>query len=101
MIQQIIAIIFLLAGFFVTAIAVIGVLRLPDFYTRLHALGKVESFGLALTLTGLAVYSGFSLTSVKLLLIAAFIMLANPVGTYILAKAAYQAGVAPWTRKEE
>ena len=100
MIQQIIAIIFLLAGFFVTTIAVIGVLRLPDFYTRLHASGKVESFGLALTLTGLAVYSGFSLTSVKLLLIAVFIMLANPVGTYILAKAAYQSGVAPWTRKE-
>jgi len=98
--MKILAVLFLLAGFFFTAVAAIGVLRLPDFYTRLHASGKADTLGISLSLLGLAVYEGFSLVSVKIILIAVFIFLANPTGTHVLAKAAYRSGVKPWTKKE-
>lgn len=96
--MNIVAIILVLLGFFLTAIAVIGVLRFPDFYTRLHASGKVDSLGVTLTLFGLAVYNGFSLTSLKIIFIALFILVANPIGTHLLARAAYHSGIKPWTK---
>ena len=98
---MVVAIVLIIAGLFVTLVAAIGVLRLPDFYTRLHASGKVESLGVLITMLGLAVYNGFSITSVKIVVIAVFIMLANPIGTHILSRAAYRSGVAPWTKKED
>ena len=101
MAQQIIVIVFMTAGLLLTAIAVIGVLRLPDFYTRLHASGKVESLGVFLTLIGLAAYNGFSLVSLKLVMIAIFILLANPIGTHILSRGALQSGLKPWQKEEE
>jgi multicomponent Na+:H+ antiporter subunit G len=99
--MKIIAIIFLVLGFFLTAVAAIGVLRFPDFYTRLHASGKADTLGVALTLVGLALFEGFSLVSLKILFISAFIMFANPIGTHILARAAHQSGLKPLTKRRE
>jgi len=96
---KIIASIFLLVGFFFILIAAIGVMRLPDFYTRLHASGKSETLGIILCFTGLAIYEGFNLTSVKHLMIIAFILLANPIGTHIICREAYRSGLKPWTRE--
>ena len=98
---QIAAMVFLLLGFFLSAVAVIGVLRFPDFFTRLHASGKAETLGIVLTLVGLAIYCESLITSIKIILIAFFVMLANPIGTHLLARAAYQSGVIPWTKKEK
>lgn len=97
--MKIIAILFLLAGFFFIAVAAIGVLRLPDFYSRLHASGKSETLGMILSFTGLAIYEGLSITSVKFLFIAFFILFANPIGTHIICREAYRSGLKPWTRK--
>ncbi|KJS85506.1 MAG: cation:proton antiporter [Peptococcaceae bacterium BICA1-8] len=97
--MKIIASIFLLVGFFFILIAAIGVMRLPDFYTRLHASGKSETLGIILCFTGLAIYEGFNLTSVKHLMIIAFILLANPIGTHIICREAYRSGLKPWTRE--
>ncbi len=99
--MKILAVFLILAGFFFTVVAAIGVLRLPDFYTRLHASGKADTLGIALTLVGLGIYNGFSLVSVKIIIIAVLIMLANPIGTHVLARAAYRSGVKPWTHKGE
>jgi len=96
---KIIAGIFLLAGFFFILIAAIGVMRLPDFYTRLHASGKSETLGMILCFTGLALYEGFNLTSIKYLMIIVFILLANPIGTHIICREAYRSGLKPWTRE--
>ncbi|MCL2437238.1 MAG: monovalent cation/H(+) antiporter subunit G [Clostridiales bacterium] len=101
MITQIIAVVLLLLGFFLIATAVIGVLRFPDFYSRLHAASKVDSLGVALTLTGLAVYNGLSLVSVKLMLIVLFVLLTNPLAAHLLAKAAYRFGVTAWKKEKE
>jgi len=96
---KILASIFLLTGFFFILVAAIGVLRLPDFYTRLHASGKSETLGMILCFTGLALYEGFTLTSAKHLIIIFFILLANPIGTHVISRAAYRSGLKPWTRK--
>ncbi|MFZ5943949.1 MAG: monovalent cation/H(+) antiporter subunit G [Bacillota bacterium] len=99
--MKILAIIFLLAGFFFITVAAIGVLRLPDFYTRLHASGKSETLGLMLCFLGLAFYEGLNLTTVKLIMIVLFVLLANPIGTHIICRAAYRSGLKPWSRKGE
>lgn len=101
MIINIIAMTFMITGFFFVAVAVLGVLRLPDFYTRLHASGKSETLGLMLTLMGLAIYNGLTLVSFKILLVSLFILLGNPIGTHAIARAAYYSGLKPWTKEEK
>lgn len=99
--MTIIGSIFLVLGFLWIVIAAVGVLRLPDFYTRLHASGGSETLGMILAFFGLALIEGFTLISVKFVFIIIFILLANPVGTHILSRAAYKNGLAPWTKKGE
>ena len=97
--MEIIAGIFLIAGLFLIFVAAIGILRLPDFYSRLHASGLSETLGMVLCFIGLIIYEGFTFTSVKLLIIALFFFLANPIGTLVISRAAYRSGLKPWTRK--
>ncbi len=96
-IREIITGIFVFAGCFFIVVASIGVVRFPDFYSRMHPAGKADTLGLALVMIGLMVYEGFSLVSIKLLMIVVFIFIANPTATHSIAKAAYVAGVKPWS----
>jgi len=98
--RTIISGILIFLGCFFVVIASIGLVRFPDFYSRIHPAGKSDTLGQTLVLLGLAIYEGFSLISIKLLIIVVFIFIANPTATHALAKAAYVAGVKPW-RKEE
>ncbi len=91
----------LLLGLLFILLGVVGILRLPDFYTRLHAMGKCDTLGVALVLIALALYTGLTLSSAKLLLIAVFIGIANPTATHALGRAAIKAGLTPWTREED
>ena len=91
----------LVLGLLFILLGVVGILRLPDFYTRLHAMGKCDTLGVALVLIALALYTGLTLSSAKLLLIAVFIGLANPTATHALGRAALKAGLTPWTREED
>lgn len=79
----------------------IGVLRLPDFYSRAHAATKPDTLGLVLAMLGLAVRHGVSVNSAKLLLIVLFVFLANPAAAHALGRSAARSGVQPWTRGEE
>ncbi len=91
--------IFLTMGCFFSVVAAIGVVRFPDFYSRMHPAGKNDTLGQTLILTGLIIYEGFSFISIKLLLIIIFIFIVNPTATHAIAKAAYLAGVKPWEKK--
>ena len=95
------AVLLLSIGLLFILTAVIGILRLPDFYSRLHAMGKCDTLGVVLVLLALALYHGLSLNSVKILLIAVAIWLANPTATHALGRAALRAGFTPWQRGEE
>ncbi|MGQ4808857.1 Na(+)/H(+) antiporter subunit G [Candidatus Entotheonellaceae bacterium PAL068K] len=97
---MIIAHILLISGLLFILAGVIGILRLPDFYTRLHAMGKCDTLGVALVLLALAFYEGLSLASLKILLIAVFVGLATPTSTHALGRAAFRAGLVPWRREK-
>jgi len=95
------------AGAFFFLTATLGLLRFPDFYTRMHATGKGDTLGALLLLLGMAVYNldhGFSLAalfvSIKVLFIALFIFVANPTACHAITKAALDAGIEPWTREK-
>jgi len=89
----------LIAGFLLMVVSAVGVVRLPDFFSRLHASSVGETLGIILAGLGFAVYEGFTQTTAKILLIVAAVFLVNPVGTHLIGKAAISAGHKPW--KEE
>lgn len=97
--QEMIAALLMGLGLIFLVGSMIGMLRLPDFYSRVHASGNSETLGTMLVFLGLAVYSGVSITSAKLLIILMFIFLGNPIGSHILTKAAYKTGHPVWTKK--
>jgi multicomponent Na+:H+ antiporter subunit G len=97
LIKDIIVILFMLAGIFFFVTSTLGLLRLPDFYTRLHATGKGDTLAVLYSLIGLAIYHGLSLTSVKILFIAVFMFLAQPTATHAISRAAFRCEVEPWT----
>ena len=82
-------------GLFLVLAGTLGVLRLPDFYTRLHAAGVTDTLGAELILLALIVQSGFSQMSLKLLLVGFFLLITSPTATHAVAHAAYTAGVKP------
>lgn len=96
--MSIVVILLISTGTFLFAVGTIGILRLPDFYTRMHAVGKCETLGLVLILAGMAVYEGVTLLSLKLALIACFVFIANPTATHALTRAALNSNVLPWTK---
>ncbi len=100
-IRSVITGILLFIGCFFIVVASIGIIRFPDFYSRMHPAGKSDTLGQLLILSGLIVYEGFSLVSIKLLIIIIFIFIANPTATHSVAKAAYMGGVKPWGKEEE
>ena len=85
-------------GLFFMALSAIGVIRLPDFFTRVHAVSKTETLGISLLLLGLAFHEGATLVSLKLGLAIVFVFLANPVGTHLLTRSALRTGLTPWVR---
>lgn len=86
-------------GLFFMAVTAVGLLRLPDFFTRVHAVSKSETLGIALVLIGLTLHEGTTLVSLKLLLVMIFVGFANPVGAHVLTRAAIRAGLMPWRRE--
>lgn len=86
---------FLLGGAFFNLAAGIGVLRLPDVFTRLHASGMKDTMGSALTLIGLMFLAGFSLVTVKLIITWALLWLTCSVSTHAVARAAFLGGLRP------
>lgn len=106
--MKILSLIMISAGFFLFTVATIGFLRLPDFYTRMHATGKGDTLGLLFTILGLLLYEwsvNFTwpgvVTGLKLIAIAFFWFLASPTATHVLLRAAFETGIKPWSRDKE
>lgn len=99
--REFIAGLFLAGGAFFLLASAIGMLRLPEFYCRLHASGNSETLGVMLSFMGLVIYEGLTLTSLKMIMIFLLIFLGNPIGTHILSKAAYKSGHHVWTLEED
>ena len=85
----------LAAGSIFVLIGAFGLIRLPDFYTRLHAAGITDTLGAELILLGLMFQAGLSLVTVKLILISLFIFFTSPTATQAVANAARVMGLKP------
>ncbi|OUS34632.1 sodium:proton antiporter ['Osedax' symbiont bacterium Rs2_46_30_T18] len=89
----------LLIGSFLCVSGGVGILRFPDFYTRIHAVGVTDTLGASMILVGLMLQSQESLVVAKLLLILLMTLFINPTATHALAKAAFHNGLMPLLSK--
>lgn len=82
-------------GALVALTGALGMLRLPDVFSRMHAAGMIDSMGMAMILTGLMFQADEWIVVVKLGLIVIFILLTSPTTTFALARAAIDSGLDP------
>jgi len=86
---------FIAAGAFFTIVGALGILRMPDMYTRCHAAGILDPFGVSLILVGLMFQAGLTLVTVKLGFLIVLLMFTSPVSTHALGRAALHHGLKP------
>ncbi|MBN2384583.1 monovalent cation/H(+) antiporter subunit G [bacterium] len=86
---------------------VVGILRFPDYYSRLHPAGMLDTMGLVLCMSGLAVYVlddvclASVLTAMKIFLVLIFVFLTSPTATHAIVDAGVRAGLEPWTKQRK
>jgi multicomponent Na+:H+ antiporter subunit G len=88
-------------GAFFAAVAAVGLVRLPDLYTRAHSASKSDTLGAVLALAGVAVAFGSSLPTLKTVLLLLFMFITNPTAAHAITRAAADQGIEPWTVDEE
>ncbi len=91
--------ILIVVGSVFCVIGAVGLLRMPDFYSRIHASGITDTLGAGCILGGLLLQSGLTLVSVKVAFLLFFALIASPTAAHALAKAAYLTGEKPLTRR--
>ncbi|MCB2288325.1 monovalent cation/H(+) antiporter subunit G [Clostridium sp. CS001] len=80
---------FLFGGLFFFMVGTLGIIRFPDVFTRAHSAAKCDTLGAVLCLSSLVILKGFSMGSLKILLILVFVWIANPTATHLISKAEY------------
>lgn len=85
----------LLAGGVCVIIGSIGTTRFPDFWSRLHAASITDSAGMLLLVLGMCLQAGFTLVTVKLIIIGIFLFITGPTTTHAVANAAWVSGLRP------
>jgi len=88
----------LLGGMFFFVAGTVGLLRFPDFFTRLHAVTKADNLGLGLVVAGLAIQADSWTTVVKLFLVWLLVLGASATVCFLVARAALRHGEKPWTK---
>ena len=105
--MNIITAIFLISGLIIFTGGAVGIIRFPDFYSRLHPARKLDTMGLFMSMLAIALYTlhDFSihaiLTSLKIILIVVFVFITSPTATHAIVDAGVRAGLGPWTRVKE
>jgi len=88
----------LVSGGLACVIGALGMLRMPDFYTRIHAASVSDAVGAGLILAGLLLQAGSALVALKILVVGLLIFFTSPAATHALARAALHRGLEPWKR---
>ncbi len=76
-------------------IGAIGLIRLPDMFSRIHAAGIIDTMGIVMLFVGMILQAGLTFVSIKIFLITLFLMFTLPTATHALARAALDAGMIP------
>jgi multicomponent Na+:H+ antiporter subunit G len=90
----------MLIGLLFMVVAAVGMVRLPDVYTRSHAVALTDSLGAVFLLTGLAVQQGFSPNALRILVVLSLLYVLNPVISHATMRAAMRSGLKPWVREK-
>lgn len=91
----------MVAGAFFMVSGSLGILRMPDFFSRLHPAGVIDSFGAPLILLGAAVHFGFSFITAKIILLILLLLITNPTATHILSQSAIADKLKPLQRDKK
>ncbi|MDF1687283.1 MAG: monovalent cation/H(+) antiporter subunit G [Parvibaculaceae bacterium] len=91
---------FIIGGFYLI-VGSIGMIRLPDFWARLHGAGVVDTLATELFILGMILQSGWSIVTIKLVLIGVFLFFTSPTSTHAVANAAWLAGIRPKNMKQQ
>jgi len=73
----------------------LGLIRLPDVFSRIHAVGMMDTAGVGFIVLGMMIHEGFSLISVKLAAVAVFLFFTSPIATHAVAQVAHKSGFSP------
>lgn len=93
-----VALVMIVIGLLFLFVAAVGMVRLPDVFTRSHAVSLTDSLGALFLLSGLALYQGFSTNLVKIVIVLILLYLLNPVITHATIRSALRSGLKPWSR---
>jgi multicomponent Na+:H+ antiporter subunit G len=96
--NNIIGMIFIIAGLGFDFFGCLGLIRLPDIYNRLQASTKCVTFGTCSILFGVFLMLGFSAAGIKALLCIVFLVLTAPVSAHVLARGAHISGIKLWKK---
>ncbi len=102
--MNIIAAVLLILGLVFFAGGAVGIIRFPDFYSRLHPAGKLDTAGLVTAMGALALYTACSftlesvITALKIILIVVFVFITSPTATHAIVDAGVRAGLTPWRK---
>jgi multicomponent Na+:H+ antiporter subunit G len=94
-VAEVLSWLFILSGAALVVTGGVGLLRLPDFYTRIHAAGITDTMGAWLMLIGLMFQAGWTLVTIKLVMLLFFLLATSPLASHALAKAAFIRDLEP------
>jgi len=100
-ILDIVSSVLLIAGVFFGLSGAIGLFKLPDFFTRVHAASVTDSIAAILIIVGLLLQTSFDLNTAKLLFILTFLMITSPTSSHALAKSARHGGLLTLPEEKE
>ena len=92
---------FTLLGLFFSFVSMVGVLRLPDVYSRAHTASQADTLGAGFGLAAVALAVGWEGAGFKSVLLLFFIFVTNPTAAHAIARAAFEEGTVPWTEGDE
>lgn len=94
---EVVVVALLAGGVFFGLVAAVGLVRLPDLYTRTHAASKTDTLGAGLSLAAVALVLNAQLPTVKTVLLLVFLFITNPTAAHAIARAAADQDIEPWT----
>ncbi len=94
--RDLLIILFMLVGGGFTLVAALGIVRMPDLYSRMHCATKVGTLGVSTLIVAVAIHFGEVSVGTRALLIIAFFLLTAPVAAHMIGRAAHHAGVPLW-----
>lgn len=98
--NEIVTTVLLAIGCVISLTGSLGLLRMPDFYTRLHTAGKTDSLGQFVILVGLVFVTDDLLIQIKLVMVGMILMIVAPTATHAITKAAHLHELRPWTKSD-